>query len=377
MAKKVISLYRSNGLKTKVEKLQPPEQIISAEVTEKLNDSLTLSMVCVCTEYNVKYLTIGNTIMCNKDTLSDGSEFTFEIYDVKYSIDGRITVMAEHVSSRLRNIYVQPITKAFSAYQLSRILSGDASGNPPYMLINRNHYNHAGSPIIIEIPYEMDDVINGKVMTDSIKSISDIMAGSSGSILDVCGGGFWEHTDDFEMTFRKENYYSQDSEYQLAPIVYSHNMSGFNREIDMDNAKSNQVLFWKKEVDGVVEYAWACNRKFDDEYYMQASQLVDLSSKFETKPTEAQLIAAAPAVSTSPEVTTTCSVTNYENRNAVCGKKVRVIFPKFNVNEELQIVETVYNVLTDNYKSIKLGTSKKTLSKTIAEIAGKTGTNVY
>lgn len=376
MAKKIISLYRSNGLKTKVEKLQPPEQIISAEVTEKLNDSLTLSMVCVCTEYNVKYLTIGNTIMCNKDTLFDGSRFTFEIYDVKYSIDGRITVMAEHISSRLRNIYVQPITKPFSAYQLSCILSGDtARENPPYMLINRKP--REGSPIIIEIPYEMDDVINGKVMTDSIKSISDIMAGSSGSILDVCGGGFWEHTGDFKMTFRKENYYSQDSEYQLAPIVYSYNMSGFNREIDMDNAKSNQVLFWKKEVDGVVEHVWACNRKFDDEYYMQASQLVDLSSKFETKPTEAQLIAAAPTVSTSPEVTTTCSVTNYENRNAVCGKKVRVIFPKFNVNEELQIVETVYNVLTDNYKSIKLGTSKKTLSKTIAEIAGKTGTNVY
>lgn len=373
MAKKVISLYRSNGLKTRVEKLQPPEQIISAEVTEKLNDSLTLSMVCVCTEYNVKYLTIGNTIMCNKDTLHDGSGFTFEIYDVKYSIDGRITVMAEHISSRLRNIYVQPITKPFSSYELSRILSGDESGKFPHMLINRNHYNHAGSPIIIEI----DDVINGKVMTDSIKSISDIMAGSSGSILDVCGGGFWEHTDDFQMTFRKENYYSQDSEHQLAPIVYSYNMSGFNREIDMDNAKSNQVLFWKKEVDGVVEHVWACNRKFDDEYYMQASQLVDLSSKFETKPTEAQLIAAAPAVSTSPEVTTTCSVTNYEDGKAVCGKKVRVIFPKFNVNEELQIVETVYNVLTDNYKSIKLGTSKKTLSKTIAEIAGKTGTNVY
>lgn len=360
MAKKIISLYRSNGLKTKVEKLQPPEQIISAEVTEKLNDSLTLSMVCVCTEYNVKYLTIGNTIMCNKDTLYNGSEFTFEIYDVKYSIDGRITVMAEHISSRLRNIYVQPITKAFSAYELSCILSGDITRlNPPYMLINRKYPE--GSPIIIEIPHEMNDVINGKVMTDSIKSISDIMAGSSGSILDVCGGGFWEHTGDFGMTFRKENYYSQDSEHQLAPIVYSYNMSGFNREIDMDNAKSNQVLFWKKEVDGVVEHVWACNRKFDDEYYMQASQLVDLSSKFETKPTEAQLIAAAPAVSTSPEVTTTCSVTNYEDKKAVCGKKVRVIFPKFSVNEEMQIVETVYNVLTDNYKSIKLGTSKKTL----------------
>ena len=371
MGKKVISLYRSNGLKAKVDELQPPEQIISAEVTEKLNDSLTLSMVCVCTDYNAKYLTVGNMLVCNKDTLYSGSSFTFEIYDVKYSIDGRITIKAEHISSRLRYIYVQPITKAFSAYQLSCILSGYTGGNPPYMLINRKYPE--GSPIIIEI----DDVINGKVMTDSIKSISDIMAGSSGSILDVCGGGFWEHTTDFKMTFREKNYWSQADKNQLAPIVYSYNMSDFKREIDMDNAKSNQVLFWKKEIDGVVEQVWACNRKFDDEYYMQASQLVDLSSKFDTKPTEAQLIAAAPTVSTSPEVTTTCSVANYEDKSAVCGKKVRVIYPKFNVNEEMQIVETNYNVLTDAYNSIKLGTSKKTLSRTIAEIACKTGTNVY
>lgn len=373
MAKKIIDLYKSTGAKWKTEILQPPEQIISVEVTEKINYSLALSMVCVCTDYNAKYLTVGNMLVCNKDTLYSGSSFTFEIYDVKYSIDGRITIKAEHISSRLRYIYVQPITKAFSAYQLSCILSGYMGGNPPYMLINRTGF----SPIRIQIPYEMDDVINGKVMTDSIKSISDIMAGSSGSILDVCGSGFWEYTGDCEMTFREKNYYSQNGKNQLAPIVYSYNMSDFKREIDMDNAKSNQVLFWKKEIDGVVEQVWACNRKFDDEYYMQASQLVDLSSKFDTKPTEAQLIAAAPTVSTSPEVTTTCSVVNYEDKSAVCGKNVRVIFPKLNVNEEMQIVETVYNVLTDAYNSIKLGTSKKTLSRTIAEIAGKTGTNVY
>ena len=368
MAKKVISLYRGNGLKAKVDELQSPEQIISAEVTEKLNDSLTLSMVCVCTDYNAKCLTVGNMLVCNKDTLYYGKEFTFEIYDVKYSIDGRITIKAEHISSRLRYIYVQPITKALSAYELSCVLSGDED-----MLINRTN----GYMIRIQISYEMADVINGKVRTDSIKSISDIMAGSSGSILDVCGGGFWEHTGDFEMTFREKNYWSQADKNQLVPIVYSYNMSDFKREIDMDNAKSNQVLFWKKEIDGVVEQVWACNRKFDDKYFMQASQLVDLSSKFETKPTEAQLIAAAPTVSTSPEVITTCSVVNYEDKSAVCGKNVRVIYPKFNVNEEMQIVETVYNVLTDAYNSIKLGTSKKTLSRTIAEIAGKTGTNVY
>ncbi len=373
MAKKIIDLYKGTGAKWKAEKLQSPEQIISAEVTEKLNDSLTLSMVCVCTDYNAKYLTVGNMLVCNKDTLYWGSSFTFEIYDVKYSIDGRITIKAEHISSRLRYIYVQPITQAPLSAFLAYMLSGDETSGCPYMLINRTGF----SPVRIKISDEISAVVNKKITTDSIKSISDIMAGSSGSILDVCGSGFWEHTGNAEMTFRKENYYSQNGKKQLTPIVYSYNMSDFKREIDMDNAKSNQVLFWKKEIDGVVEQVWACNRKFDDEYYMQASQLVDLSSKFDTKPTEAQLIAAAPTVSTSPEVTTTCSVANYEDKSAVCGKKVRVIYPKFNVNEEMQIVETNYNVLTDAYNSIKLGTSKKTLSKTIAEITGKTGTNVY
>ena len=64
MGKKVISLYRSNGLKAKVDELQPPEQIISAEVTEKFNDSLTLSMVCVCTDYFAIYLTVFIILVC-------------------------------------------------------------------------------------------------------------------------------------------------------------------------------------------------------------------------------------------------------------------------------------------------------------------------
>lgn len=61
----------------------------------------------------------------------------------------------------------------------------------------------------------------------------------------------------------------------------------------------------------------------------------------------------------------------------MCGRKVNVFFPLYGVNEKMIISEITYNVLTDRYDSIKLGTLKKTLSRTIAEIAGKTGTNVY
>ena len=201
------------------------------------------------------------------------------------------------------------------------------------------------------------------------------MKGTTGSILDHFGGGYWRYNEDTEMEFYKENQVN-DEDPELEPIKYSVNMSDFQREIDMDNAKSNQVLFWKKEVDGVEEQVWAYKRKSVDAYPMQAAQLCDLSSKFETKPTEAQLIAAAPTLKTKPEVTTNCSIANYEGM-ATCGRKISVIYPELGVNEEMRITETTYNVLTRKYNSIKLGTSKKTLSKTIAEIAGKTETSVY
>ena len=171
--------------------------------------------------------------------------------------------------------------------------------------------------------------------------------------------------------------YIDGNKKDLTPIRYSNNMLDFSRQIELDNARATQVLFWEKETDGVKEYVWACNKKDNNIYPFQASQLVDLSSKFETKPTKEQLLAAAPSVSTSPEVTTSCTIANYEDPDAMCGRKVNVFFPLYGVNEKMIISEIIYNVLTDRYDSIKLGTLKKTLSKTIAEIAGKTGTNVY
>lgn len=363
-----IQMFRGDPANIWGEQIAPPENIISMEVTEKMNDTLTLSMVCAISDYNLKNLTVGNIIKCYKDVL-EKTMFSFEIYDVKYSFDHRITIKAEHISSRLRYIYVEPLN-IFDINYMSYVLSGLVA---PSQGISYYLINHEGaSPIKIYVPSL--GAFTCFKSTD-IKSITDIMRGTSGSILDIFGKGYWEYESDTVMSFNSDRW-ENDADPQLKPIKYSNNMSDFQREIDMDNAKSNQVLFWKKEVDGVVQQVWAYNKKFDDVYPMQAAQLCDLSSQFETKPTEAQLIAAAPTVPTSPEVTTNCSIANYEGK-ATCGRKISVIFPEFGANEEMRITETTYNVLTREYKSIKLGTSKKTLSKTIAEIAGKTGTNVY
>lgn len=359
-----VQLFKGDPENIWGEQIKQPENILSMEVTEIMNGDLTLSMVCAVSDFNIENLVIGNIIKCYKDVLKN-TMFSFEIYDVKYTIDHKITVKAEHLSSRLRYIYVEPVGPIDFA-EIGGILSGDSSAK--YKLIN-----HTGESIIkIRVP--ITPYYYG-VVSNSIKSIADHMKGTTGSILDHFGGGYWRYNEDTEMEFYKENQVN-DKDPELEPIKYSVNMSDFQREIDMDNAKSNQVLFWKKEVDGVEEQVWAYKRKSVDAYPMQAAQLCDLSSKFETKPTEAQLIAAAPTLTTKPEVTTNCSIANYE-RMATCGRKISVIYPKLGVNEEMRITETTYNVLTGRYNSIKLGTLKKTLSRTIAEIAGKTRTSVY
>lgn len=365
-----VELFKGDPVNIIGSQIASPENIISINVTEIMNGDLTLSMVCAISENNLKNLVVGNIVRCYKDT-TKALRFSFEIYDIQYSIDHTITVKAEHLSSRLRYIYVEPIEYLPGFYHLSEVLSGKytpAVGDG-YFLIN-----HTGaSPIEIIVPNKRDWE-DGK-FSDDVKSIRDIMMGTEGSILDRFGGGKWEYTGDRRMTFNPETYKKENTHH--IPIRYSNNMSDFKREIDMDNAKSNQVLFWKKEIGGVVEQVFVCDRRMDNVYPMQAAQLRDLSSLFETKPTKEQLLSAASSISTSPEVTTTCTIANYDDKNVECGNMLNVIFPEFGVNEEMRITETVYNVLTDRYDSIKLGTLKKTLSRTIAEIAGKTGTSVY
>lgn len=337
----------------------PPEHIVSMNVIEKRNDTLSLEMTCIVSDNNIKTLVAGNIIKCYKD-IRKKSLFSFEIYDVKYSIDNTIVVKAEHISSRLRYIYVRP------GIVTTNVLSGIPLpiDNGKNVFVNYDY----------EYPFKIKSTISATAEPDHVKSVRDIMSGSSGSILDIVGYGDWMYEDDTTITFMQ---YIDGNKKDLTPIRYSNNMLDFSRQIELDNARATQVLFWEKETDGVKEYVWACNKKDNNIYPFQASQLVDLSSKFETKPTKEQLLAAAPSVSTSPEVTTSCTIANYEDPDAMCGRKVNVFFPLYGVNEKMIISEITYNVLTDRYDSIKLGTLKKTLSRTIAEIAGKTGTNVY
>ena len=207
-----VQLFKGDPENIWGEQIKQPENILSMEVTEVMNGSLTLSMVCAISDYNIENLVIGNIIKCYKDVLKK-TMFSFEIYDVKYTIDHKITVKAEHLSSRLRYIYVEPIGY-IDFDEISGILSGYSSAE--YKLIN-----HTGESIVkIRVPNTINDY---GVVSNSIKSIADHMKGTTGSILDHFGGGYWRYNEDTEMEFYKENQVN-DKDPELEPIKYSVNM---------------------------------------------------------------------------------------------------------------------------------------------------------
>ena len=107
---------------------------------------------------------------------------------------------------------------------------------------------------------------------------------------------------------------------------------------------------------------------------------LDLTSKFESQPTAAQVEAAARTYMQSNQVnlpTQTIKVNfirlqdseEYAEYAALLDCKlcdtVRVIFPRYNMDGKFKIVKTVYNSLTERYEEMELGALSTTLSQAL------------
>ena len=73
-----VQLFKGDPENIWGEQIKQPENILSMEVTEKMNDNLTLTMVCAISDFNIENLVIGNIIKCYKDVLKK-TMFSFEI----------------------------------------------------------------------------------------------------------------------------------------------------------------------------------------------------------------------------------------------------------------------------------------------------------
>ena len=204
------------------------------------------------------------------------------------------------------------------------------------------------------------------------RSVRQMLGGVEGSILDAYGGEYeW---DGFTVKLWESRGQTRDF-----AIRYGVNLLEYSDETDYQGTFTSCTAFWKN-TDGEIVTATATLQ--DTGYNGRDIRVpLDLSDKFEEKPTAADLQAAA-LVYMRRNQTQVLSQNikvdfvrleelgefdQFENLLAcnLCDR-VKVIFPMYNVEADFKIVRTVWDVIKGRYTEMELGN----LSQSLAEALG-------
>lgn len=281
----------------------------------------------------------------------------FRVYKITKPMAGRVTVLAQHISYQMSFIPVAPFSAPSLATALAA-LKANAVESCPFTL--SADFTSAVS-YALSVP----------------KSLRSCLGGTQGSILDVYGGGEWEFNN-YNAIFHRNR--GQDNGYV---IQYGKNLIDLKQEQDIQNTYTGVYPYYKTDdamtvlttEPRVVRAATAAN------YPFQRTVEKDFTDKFDTTPTEAALRAVAEAYVQAnhigiPNVNITLDFVNIadtvEYQHLATGNidlcdTVKVIFVKLGIETESKVIDIQYDVLTERYKKIELGSRRSTLATTIVD----------
>lgn len=338
---------------------------ISCKVTEERNGAYTLEMEYPFGGIHADELTVQRIIKAKANDISDLQ--CFRITSVTQSLDGkRLNVKANHISYDLSYFPVTPFSGTFNsvAYAITGILN--------------NAVNPSGF-------YNSADYVPGDAVSYSIaapRSIKACLGGQAGSVLDIFGG-------EYEWDNRLIKWHTARGTDRGVTIRYGKNLTNYEQETNIEDTICGILPVYN--MDNVVVYG-------DIQYSANASSfpflkvaVMDFTSDFtstdgeSTAPTPAQLEARAaayieannigqPEVSIDVEFYPIWQTEDYAEYKALetvglCDT-VTVIFPDINVRTKAKVVKTVYNTLLEKYISVSLGSIRRNIADTIADMEG-------
>lgn len=330
---------------------------ISCEVTEERNGEFELEL-----EYPISGIHYGDIAYSRYIAAvpADGEDAQpFEIYKITRPLDGVVTVYARHLSYRLGYTPVRPTTAATSAASALSTLKSAA---------------------VVPCPFTFSsDVTKAGTFTNSkLQSLRSLLGGQTGSILDVFGG---------EYKFDKWNVSLLSSRGSSIPVTieYGKNLTDLKQEENIESTYTAVICTWQKEVDGVTttqtgDIVYTENK---DAFPYVRTLVVEKSMDYDTQPTIAQLTADATSYIKAnnvgvPNVSIDVSFVNlrdteeYKNvaplqRIHLCDT-IKVKFSKLGVNASAKITKTVYDTLSERYKSLTIGDARSSLAGTVVGI---------
>lgn len=341
---------------------------ISCKVTEERNGAYTLEMEYPFGGIHADELTVQRIIKAKANDISDLQ--CFRITSVTQSLDGkRLNVKANHISYDLSYFPVTPFSGTFNS--VATAISG----------ILNNAVNPSGF-------YNSADYVPGSAVSYSLaapRSIKACLGGQAGSVLDLFGG-------EYEWDNRLIKWHTARGQDRGVTIRYGKNLTNYEQETNIEDTVCGILPVYN--MDNVVVYG-------DIQYSANASSfpflkvaVMDFTSDFtstdgeSTAPTPAQLEARAasyieannigqPEVSIDVEFYPIWQTEDYADYKALetvglCDT-VTVIFPDLNVRTKAKVVKTVYNTLLEKYISVSLGSIRRNIADTIAEMEDSGG----
>jgi len=330
---------------------------IRCDVTEERNGMYECEFEYPVDGLHFDEIKLGRIIVVEHD--ESGDTQPFDIYACKRPIDGRVTFNARHISYRQSGMTIAGTNINTLADAFTLILQ-EWPTSPFEYYTDMLSSGHVGAA-------------NGMPLT-----VREFLGGVEGSILDAYGG-------EYEWNGFNVHLWRARGEVKTFAIRYGVNLTDYSDEIDYSGIYNACLPYWagteENSQDTVIVKGSVVNSgipSFDGHDHCAP---LDLSSKFETKPTAAVLEAEArsymrsnqtylPRQSIKVSFVRMQGSAEYDQYKDLQKCKlcdvIPVIFPMYGVSGTFKVVKTVWNVLLEKYTEMELGT----LSVTLADALG-------
>ena len=338
------------------------------EVTEERNGMFEVEFDYPVDGMHFDDIIPGKIIAVTHDETGDVQPF--DIYYSSKPINGLVTFRAQHISYRLAKMTVR----------------GGAGATGITAALNLLRSTTPANPFSFETDISNSTSYFSATATVPITARSAI-GGTEGSILDTFGG-------ELEWDKWSVRLWQRRGTNKALTIRYGTNLVDYTDETDFSETYSHVLPYWSGNVNGkdivVRGSVTSSGKKMYDG--RNACIPLDLSQKFESRPTATQLNSAAasylksnsptlPARTITVDFVRLADTVEYERFAPLqkCGlcDTVEVVFPRYGMQGSFKIVKTVYDTLQERFLSMELGDLSMSLSEAMGiSEGGSTSSNL-
>lgn len=333
---------------------------ITCTVTEERNGIYECDFEYPVTGQHYSDIQLGRIVAVEHDDTNDIQPF--DIVSVSRPINGVVSFHGVHVSYRLRGMTVWGTGINSLADALTKLEDAVPASIFRYWT-DKSSTGYCAA-------------FDGKP-----KTVRSILGGSEGSILDAYGGEYeW---DGFSVLLWQSRGEKRDFS-----IRYGVNMVDYTDETDYSETYTAVIPYWVNSTDGTVVKSSKVSSGQMGPSGLEVCVPLELTDKFETQPTTAQLQTMAQSILASrqpylPDQTIKVDFIRLQDSPEyshlapllscrLCDT-IRVIMPMYGTEGDFKIVKTVWDVLGERYTEMELGTLSTTLSEALGIDTGGGG----